>query len=242
MAIQPRPAQSLNSFFKLDIYFGISPLAAPDRSFDQEVPPTELIQGVFPTYGKSESFTASKQNCATSALGMLPASPSITLITPVGGSTVNPPGRTMQYSNPLAFTAASWLFLSVKIFFMTVIMSILKAKGAWSLESPAPILVTTAMRLMLFSFMAAMMLFVPSVSIESPTSEVFPPSATMTPSILFSNTLATSAAFVTSPPIIVKLGSERGFSASAPPDPLGVTTFDGFLVRPTILSPSLRPW
>ena len=38
---------------------------------------------------------------------------------------------------------------------MTVIMSILNMKGAWSLESPAPMEVTTATRLTSYFFMAA---------------------------------------------------------------------------------------
>ena len=38
---------------------------------------------------------------------------------------------------------------------MTVIMSILNMKGAWSLESPAPIEVTTATRLTSYFFIAA---------------------------------------------------------------------------------------
>ena len=48
-------------------------------------------------------------------------------------------------------------------------MRILNANGAWSLESPAPMLVTTAMRLIPLDFIADMMLFVPSVSMVSPT-------------------------------------------------------------------------
>mmetsp|Transcript_24403 Transcript_24403/g.35677 ORF Transcript_24403/g.35677 Transcript_24403/m.35677 type:complete len:204 (-) Transcript_24403:252-863(-) len=80
-------------------------------------------------YGKSSRVTESRQNCATSALVIDPASPSMTLITPVGGSTVNPPGRTMQYSKPEFITTFSWLFLSAKIFFIAVIMRILKKKG-----------------------------------------------------------------------------------------------------------------
>lgn len=90
--------------------------------------------------------------------------------------------------------------------------------------------VTTAMRLTPLAFMADMTALVPSVSMESPTSEVFPPRATMTPSMVSaSNTLATSAGFVTSPPMRVRLGSERGLSASAPPEPFGITSFEGFL-------------
>mmetsp|Transcript_28599 Transcript_28599/g.57800 ORF Transcript_28599/g.57800 Transcript_28599/m.57800 type:complete len:211 (-) Transcript_28599:111-743(-) len=149
----------------------------------------------------------------------------------------------MQYSNPDCSTAFSWLFLSLKIFFITVIMRILNAKGAWSLESPAPIDVTIAMRFTPLSFMAAIMLFVPSVSIVSPTSLVFPPRATITPSMgAASKTLATSAALVTSPPMTVRFGSLSGLSASGPPDPFGITSFEGFLVRPITLSPSFNAW
>ena len=83
---------------------------------------------------------------------------------------------------------------------MTVIMSILNMKGAWSLESPAPIEVTTATRFTSYFFMAAMTVAVPSVSIVGPTSFVLPPNEIMTPSISpLSNTFSTSAAFVTLP-------------------------------------------
>jgi len=46
------------------------------------------MQGDLPIYGKSSTRTASRQNCATSARGIDPALPSITLMTPVGASTV----------------------------------------------------------------------------------------------------------------------------------------------------------
>ena len=83
---------------------------------------------------------------------------------------------------------------------MTVIMSILNMKGAWSFESPAPIEVTTATRLTSYFFMAAMTVAVPSVSMVGPTSFVLPPSEMMTPSTSPpSNTFSTSAAFVTEP-------------------------------------------
>ena len=84
---------------------------------------------------------------------------------------------------------------------MTVIMSILNMKGAWSLESPAPIEVTTATRFTSYFFMAAMTVavpvcferrwrrggtrtqcVVPSVNMVGPTSFVLPPSEMMTPS------------------------------------------------------------
>ena len=59
------------------------------------------------------------QKSATSARAMEPASPSMTLMTPVGFSTVSPPGRTMHHSKsrptPPSVKSASWLFLSVKI-------------------------------------------------------------------------------------------------------------------------------
>jgi hypothetical protein len=43
---------------------------------------------------------------------MEPASPSITLMTPVGASTVRPPGRTRHHSRPELSTTASCSFLS----------------------------------------------------------------------------------------------------------------------------------
>ena len=74
------------------------------------------------------------QKSATSARAMEPASPSMTLMTPVGFSTVNPQGRTMHHSRsrptPPSVKSASWLFLSAKMEDMTVIMSILNMKGA----------------------------------------------------------------------------------------------------------------
>ena len=107
------------------------------------------------------------QKSATSARAMEPASPSMTLITPVGFSTVRPPGRTMHHSRsrptPPSVKRASWLFLSVKMDDMTVIMSILNMKGAWSFESPAPIEVTTATRFTSYFFMAAITVAVPVV-------------------------------------------------------------------------------
>mmetsp|Transcript_5444 Transcript_5444/g.17272 ORF Transcript_5444/g.17272 Transcript_5444/m.17272 type:complete len:248 (-) Transcript_5444:21-764(-) len=138
------------------------------------------------------------QKSATSARGMEPASPSMTLTTPVGASTVRPPGRTMHHSRSLPgpdVKRASWLFLSVKMDDMTVFMRILKKKGAWSFESPAPMDVTTATRLTSYFFMASMMMAEPSVSMVGPTSLVLPPSAMMTPSMSpDSKTFSTSAA------------------------------------------------
>jgi hypothetical protein len=97
---------------------------------------------------------------------MEPASPSMTFMTPVGFSTVSPPGLTMHHSRsrptPPSVKRASWLFLSAKIDDMTVIISILNMKGAWSFESPAPIEVTTATRLTSYFFMAAMTVAVPA--------------------------------------------------------------------------------
>ncbi len=94
-------------------------LAAAERSFTHEVPPTLEMQGVFWMYGKSFSRIAPMQKSATSARAIEPASPSMTLITPVGFSTVRPPGRTMHHSRsrptPPSVKSASWLFLSVKM-------------------------------------------------------------------------------------------------------------------------------
>merc|ERR1719491_2107945 len=139
--------------------------------------------------------------------------------------------------------AASWLFLSVKILDMAVAMRILKKKGAWFLEFPTPMDVTMETRLTPLAFMASMTATVPSVHIVSPTSLVFPPRAMTTPSISpASNTFATSAAFVTSPPITVRLSSVNAFPALLPPDPSGIFRFDGLRVRPITLFPSFRAW
>ena len=93
--------------------------AAAERSLTHDVPPTLLMHGVFWMYGKSFSRIAPMQKSATSARAMEPASPSMTLITPVGFSTVRPPGRTMHHSRsrptPPSVKRASWLFLSVKM-------------------------------------------------------------------------------------------------------------------------------
>ena len=55
------------------------------------------------------------------------------------------------------------LFSTVNMLDMTVIMSILNMKGAWSFESPAPIEVTTATRFTSYFFMAAITVAVPVV-------------------------------------------------------------------------------
>merc|ERR1719491_1429811 len=139
--------------------------------------------------------------------------------------------------------AASWLFLSVKILDMAVAMRILKKKGAWFLEFPTPMDVTMETRFTPLAFMASMTATVPSVHIVSPTSLVLPPRAITTPSISpASNTFATSAAFVTSPPITVRLSSVNAFPALLPPDPSGIFRFDGLRVRPITLFPSFRAW
>mmetsp|Transcript_151258 Transcript_151258/g.466533 ORF Transcript_151258/g.466533 Transcript_151258/m.466533 type:complete len:217 (-) Transcript_151258:123-773(-) len=168
-------------------------------------------------------------------------------MTPVGFSTVRPPGRTMVYSRsapgaPGFVKSSSWRFLSSKIFFIIVHMSILKKKGAWSSEFPTPMLLTTATRFVPTFFMASMMLVVPSVSIVSPTSAVFPPKETRTPVVSDVMTLATSSAFVTSPCMTVNFGSDKGPSASPPPDPFGTKSFDGSLARATTLSPLCNAW
>ena len=77
--------------------------------------------------------------------------------------------------------SSSCLFLSAMILDMTVIMSRRKAHGAWSIESPAPMVVTTEMRLTPLAFIAAITFAVPSWSIVGPTSEVLPPRAMTTP-------------------------------------------------------------
>mmetsp|Transcript_20806 Transcript_20806/g.45605 ORF Transcript_20806/g.45605 Transcript_20806/m.45605 type:complete len:215 (-) Transcript_20806:293-937(-) len=207
------------------------------RSFTQLVPPTLLMQGACFRYGKSLSKIAPRQNAATSARAMDPASPSITLTTPVGASNVSPPGLTMQYSKSdpgPSRKSFSWLFLSLKTFFMTVIISSLKTNGAWPAESPAPMEVTTATRFTPFSFIAAITFVDPSVSIVSPTSLDLPPSEITTPVTSSVMTFATSAALVTSPWITVRLGLSNGFPAlSSPPEPGGIPMFEGVLASVT---------
>ena len=64
-------------------------------------PLSELMQTACLRNLKSASMTASRQNAATSARLMAPASSFATLTMPVGGSDLRPPGRTMQYSRSL---------------------------------------------------------------------------------------------------------------------------------------------
>mmetsp|Transcript_11693 Transcript_11693/g.29970 ORF Transcript_11693/g.29970 Transcript_11693/m.29970 type:complete len:245 (-) Transcript_11693:120-854(-) len=176
---------------------------------------------------------------------MLPASPSITLITPVGGSSVSPPGRTMQNSRSFPGPekkSCSWLFLSVKMFFITVNMRTLKKKGACFSESPAPIDVTTLIRFTPFAFIAFMTHVVPSVSIVAPTSFVLPPSATTTPSTSSVITLSTSAWLVTEPWTTVSLSDSNLVPALEPPEPGGSTSFDGVRTNVTTSSPASRAW
>mmetsp|Transcript_12650 Transcript_12650/g.50816 ORF Transcript_12650/g.50816 Transcript_12650/m.50816 type:complete len:332 (-) Transcript_12650:129-1124(-) len=210
--------------------------ALAERSLVQPTPPVEEMQGVWRTYSQSSSRTAPMQKAATSARGMLPAWPSMTLTTPVGGSTVSPPGRTTVHSSSApgaaapAVKSASWAFLSVKMELMTVLMRILKKNGAWSLLSPVPIDVTTAIRLTPRLLHSSMTWRVPSASIVGPTSLVLPPSATMTPSTSpASNTFATSSALVTSPLYLKSIsGDSSGLSAAVSPhDPSGVSSRAG---------------
>mmetsp|Transcript_5102 Transcript_5102/g.15108 ORF Transcript_5102/g.15108 Transcript_5102/m.15108 type:complete len:236 (+) Transcript_5102:158-865(+) len=188
---------------------------------------------------------APMQKSATSARAMEPASPSMTLMTPVGFSTVRPPGRTMHHSRsapgPPAAKRASWLFLSVKMEDMTVAMRILKTNGAWSLESPAPMLVTTETRLTLYFFMASMMHLVPSSSIVGPTSFVLPPSAIITPSTSpDSKTFSTSAAESTVPLNLNRLASSAG--SSLPVEPSGVRSLAGSRQSARTAVPRARSW
>mmetsp|Transcript_108409 Transcript_108409/g.187263 ORF Transcript_108409/g.187263 Transcript_108409/m.187263 type:complete len:227 (-) Transcript_108409:355-1035(-) len=216
-----------------------APRAAALRSLVHEVPAREEMQGVLPIYCQSGSVMASRQNFATSALGMEPASPSMTLMTPVGGSTFSPPGRTIVYSRSAPGPCkkrASWLFLSSKIPRMTVPMSTRKKKGACFSESPVPMLVTTAIRLTPLAFIASMTFLVPSVSIVVPTSFVLPPRATTTPT-MSSAIIArfTSAMTVTEPWIISRLPFFRALPPSAPPLPAGTTSLEGVRAKPTTL-------
>mmetsp|Transcript_8059 Transcript_8059/g.20614 ORF Transcript_8059/g.20614 Transcript_8059/m.20614 type:complete len:240 (+) Transcript_8059:513-1232(+) len=193
-------------------------------------------------YGKSGVSSASKQKLATSARVIEPASPSITLIMPLGGSRVRPPGRTMQYSRsepgPLR-KRPSWLFLSVNMPFMTVYISILKKKGAWFSLSPAPIEVTTDTRFTPYFFIALMMHAEPSVSIVSPTSLVLPPSAITTPVTSWpSNTLSTSAWLVTVPS--TTLSSVIGAPPASPR--IGVVTRDLSRTSAVTFSPRAMAW
>mmetsp|Transcript_27458 Transcript_27458/g.68981 ORF Transcript_27458/g.68981 Transcript_27458/m.68981 type:complete len:244 (-) Transcript_27458:165-896(-) len=69
--------------------------------------------------------------------------------------------RTRSFPGPEK-KSCSWLFLSVKMFFITVNMRTLKKKGACFSESPAPIDVTTLIRFTPFAFIAFMTHVVPS--------------------------------------------------------------------------------
>mmetsp|Transcript_22854 Transcript_22854/g.69955 ORF Transcript_22854/g.69955 Transcript_22854/m.69955 type:complete len:200 (+) Transcript_22854:397-996(+) len=165
---------------------------------------------------------------------------------PLGGLLERPPGRTMVNSRSLPGPekkSSSWLFLSAKIFFITVHMRTLKKKGAWFSESPAPMDVTTEMRFTPFFMHSLMMLVVPSVSIVSPTSEDLPPSATTTPvTSPDSKTLATSAAEVTVPSNTVSASFTSGVPAAAPPEPGGTVRRDLSLTRARTTSPLPRAW
>mmetsp|Transcript_189 Transcript_189/g.586 ORF Transcript_189/g.586 Transcript_189/m.586 type:complete len:225 (-) Transcript_189:94-768(-) len=176
---------------------------------------------------------------------MLPASPSMTLITPVGAVVFRPPGRTMTNSKslpgpPIPRNSCSWLFLSVKMERITVLIKIRKTRGAWSALSPAPIDVTTATRRTPDAFMALITFVVPSVSMVLPTSFVLPPSATTTPVVSPVMTFATSAKEHTSPCTTVRLGSVTGVPSLAPPDPGGYTILLGVRASTVTLLPRFR--
>mmetsp|Transcript_5377 Transcript_5377/g.18203 ORF Transcript_5377/g.18203 Transcript_5377/m.18203 type:complete len:206 (-) Transcript_5377:185-802(-) len=191
------------------------------------------MHGALRTYFQSGSVTASRQKAATSAREMEPASPEITCVVPVGGPSVRPPGRTTVYSRSDPSPpkkSASWLFLSWNTPLSTVHMSSLKKKGAWFWLSPAPMLVTTLMRLTPRAFIERITLDVPSVSMVSPTSEVRPPSAITHPvtgSSASSKSASTSAALVTSPLHTRSMGEESGEPAAAPPLPGGTHSLEG---------------
>ena len=70
----------------------------------------------------------------------------------------------MQYSRsaPALMTTFSCAFLSAMIDDITVIIRRRKDHGAWSIESPTPMEVTTEIRLTPLALHAAMMLAVPS--------------------------------------------------------------------------------
>mmetsp|Transcript_31673 Transcript_31673/g.62687 ORF Transcript_31673/g.62687 Transcript_31673/m.62687 type:complete len:241 (-) Transcript_31673:272-994(-) len=209
--------------------------------FTHPVPPTEEMQGALRTYSKSFSRTAPKQKSATSARMIDPASPSITLITPVAGPTPNPPGRTRHHSRsdpgPL-MKSLSWLFLSAKMSFMTVYINTLKKRGACFSESPAPIEDTTATLFTPFSLIASITFFVPAVNIDFPTSFVLPPKAITTPSTSpFSNTFLTSFKFVTSPWNTARPSFFKGCPARSPPEPCGMHSFAGSLTKAATLQP-----
>mmetsp|Transcript_8975 Transcript_8975/g.16159 ORF Transcript_8975/g.16159 Transcript_8975/m.16159 type:complete len:205 (-) Transcript_8975:145-759(-) len=176
---------------------------------------------------------------------MLPASPSMTLMTPVGGSVSSPPGRTMQYSRSFPgpdMNRSSWLFLSLKMLFITVNISTLKKKGACFSESPAPIDVTTLTRFTPFACIALITHLVPSVSMVGPTSFVFPPRAITTPSTSSEITLSTSDCTVTLPCTTVSRSDSNLLPALAPPEPGGTTRLAGVRTRVTTSSPASSAW
>mmetsp|Transcript_8057 Transcript_8057/g.22211 ORF Transcript_8057/g.22211 Transcript_8057/m.22211 type:complete len:213 (+) Transcript_8057:345-983(+) len=193
-------------------------------------------------------MTASRQKLATSAREMDPAVPVITFVVPVGGPSVSPPGRTTVHSRSLPFPErkrASCSFLSTNASLRTVHMNSLKAKGAWSKLSPAPMLVTTDTRFTSLDFMELMMLVVPSVSIVLPTSDVLPPRATTHPvmgSSAPSKTLDTSDALVTSPCTTRRRSEASLEPAAAPPEPGGTTSLDGDRQSTLTLAPLSRAW
>mmetsp|Transcript_265 Transcript_265/g.578 ORF Transcript_265/g.578 Transcript_265/m.578 type:complete len:264 (-) Transcript_265:16-807(-) len=201
------------------------------------------MHGKRPTKGKSSSLTAVRQKSATSARVMEPASPSTMLMMPLGASRVRPPGRTTVNSRSLPGPlekSASWLFLSAKMERMTVFIKILNTNGACFSLSPAPIEVTTAIRFTPYFFIALITQVVPSVHMVGPTSLVLPPSAIMTPVTSWpSKTLSTSSCLVTSP--TTTLAPSRGFPASAPPEPWGMTSL-ALLRTSVVTDPFLSPW
>mmetsp|Transcript_41501 Transcript_41501/g.102268 ORF Transcript_41501/g.102268 Transcript_41501/m.102268 type:complete len:320 (-) Transcript_41501:157-1116(-) len=220
----------------------------PSRpSFIHEVPPTLLMHGAWPRYGKVSSKSTPRQKSATSARAMEPASPAMTLMTPVGGPVPRPPGRTMQNSRPLpgpagARNSCSWLFLSVKMERITVLIRILNMNGAWSAESPAPMEVTTDTRVTPAAFMPLITFSVPSFSMVLPTSLDFPPREITTPVVSAVMTLAMSAALFTSPWTMVRLGSLKGWPSFAPPLPGGYTILEGVRASTVTLAPRLSAW
>mmetsp|Transcript_114350 Transcript_114350/g.198226 ORF Transcript_114350/g.198226 Transcript_114350/m.198226 type:complete len:208 (-) Transcript_114350:79-702(-) len=126
---------------------------------------------------------------------------------------------------------------------ITVIIRSRNAQGAWFIESPAPIVVTTAIFLTSFAFIASMMFAVPSCSIVFPTSLVLPPSATTTPvTPLPSKTFITSSLLVTLPLKTVSLSSLRGVPPLSPPLPSGMFIFDGSRARHVTSSPRASAW
>mmetsp|Transcript_6665 Transcript_6665/g.21049 ORF Transcript_6665/g.21049 Transcript_6665/m.21049 type:complete len:258 (-) Transcript_6665:108-881(-) len=224
----------------------LPPTGAP-LSLAHDVPFTEEMHGALRRCGQSEALTASRQKAATSAREMEPAWPSITLMMPLGGSRVRPPGRTSVNSREAPgasappLKSASCAFLSANMDFITVIISTLNMNGACPSESPAPMDVTTATRFSPRAFISEMMAAVPSRSMVGPTSDVRPPSATTTPltpsSRAASKAAATSARLVTSPFTAVSFGLARRAPAAGPPEPAGTESLDGSRHNATTDSP-----